>query len=156
MTVEIDALKYDRSYSSHMALEERVKATGHENVSAEHESTLELTTDDFLTPAGDCILGIDADRSPADFDPAFVEACQDDAATIRATLEVGGHQETITGKGHPGLTFQNERSLVCRTSNYLDDRTVMIDADRAAAGLDRDLVDALAEGEDVILRLEVE
>lgn len=139
-----------------MTLEERVTATGHSNVSADHESTLELTTEDFLTPAGDCILGIEADRAPADFDPEFVSACQDDSATIRATLEVRDHQETITGRGHPGLTFQNERSLVCRTSTYLDGRTVMIDADRAAADLDRELVDALAEGANVTLRFEVE
>jgi hypothetical protein len=137
-------------------MEERVRARGHENVSARHASTLELTHDDYLTPAGDCILGIDADRTPADFDTAFVEACRDGDATITLTLDASDHTETVTGRGHPDLEFTNERSLVCRTSEYVDDRTVMVGADKAAAGLDRALVDALADGVELTGTLRVE
>ena len=68
-------------------MEEVIHARGHENVTAEHASTFEVTTDDYLTPAGDCILAIGADRTPADFDPAFVAACRDPDATITATVE---------------------------------------------------------------------
>jgi len=135
---------------------EVIHADGHENVTASHESTLELTSDDFLTPAGDCIVGIEADRVPADFDPAFVEACQDATAEISATLSTADHEARITGRGHPDLSFENDRSLVIRTSEYVDDRTVMIDADAAAADLDRELVDALAAGASVTMRLTVE
>jgi len=65
-------------------MDEVIHARGHENVSAEHASTFEVTTDDFLTAAGDCILAIDADRAPADFDPDFVAACRDADATRRS------------------------------------------------------------------------
>jgi len=125
---------------------ERVHAHGHEHVRATHASTFELTSDDYLTPAGDCILGIEADRVPAEFDPAFVEACRDHDATLTVTLRADGHEETVTGRGHPELTFASERSLVGRTSDYVDDRTVLVGADRVAADLDRDLVAALADG----------
>lgn len=137
-------------------LEEVVQATGHEHVSAAHESTLELTTDDYLTPAGDCILGIEADRAPADFAGGFVDACRDPAAAITATFEAGGFRETVTGRGHPDLTFASERSTVGRTSEYVDDRTVMVGADTAAAGFDRDLVAALSDGASLTVRLAVE
>ncbi|SFS01098.1 hypothetical protein SAMN05216559_2447 [Halomicrobium zhouii] len=135
---------------------EIVHAHGHENVSAEHASTLELTSDDFLTPAGDCILAIEADRVPADFDDAFVEACRDADATITLTIEAGDQAETVTGSGHPDLTFDGDRSFVCRTSDYVDDRTVMVEADKAAADLDRDFVGALADGADVTATFAVE
>lgn len=125
---------------------ETVRARGHEHVSAEHASTWELTSDDWLTPAGDCILGIEADTTPADFDSAFVDACQSHDATIEATLRVGDHEQTIVGSGHPDLSFADDRSLVARTSDYVDDRTVMVDADTAAEGFARELVDALADG----------
>jgi len=134
---------------------ERVRATGHEHVSATHESTFELTTDDFLTPAGDCILGIEADRAPADFDPAFVAACRDAAASIEAVFQVGEYTMTVTGRGHPELTFENERSMVGRTSTYIDDRTIMVQAEAAAADFDRELVDALSEGASVEMILRV-
>ena len=130
-------------------MEQLVRARGHEHVRAEHASTWELTSDDWLTPAGDCILGVKAYTVPADFDEAFVAACQDSDAVIEATLRVDGHEQVIEGSGHPDLTFADDRSLVARTSDYVDDRTIMVDADAAAADADRALVDALADGADL-------
>ncbi|MDB2270019.1 DUF371 domain-containing protein [Halorubrum ezzemoulense] len=141
---------------------EVVRATGHEHVSAEHASTFELTTDDWLTPAGDCIVGVEADRSPRDFSAEFREACRDADATIEATLVVDAgddetFEQTITGRGDPDLALLDDRSMVGRTSDYTDDeRTILVDGDGAAADLDRDLVAALADGADLTLRLEVE
>ena len=137
-------------------MEEVIRARGHENVRAEHASTFEVTTDDYLTPAGDCILAIEADRAPADFDPAFVEACRDRSATITFTIDAGDHMETVAGRGDPGLEFTNERSAVGRTSDYVDDRTIMNGAEFAAEGFDRDLVDALADGAEATVTLRVE
>ncbi|RRJ28929.1 DUF371 domain-containing protein [Halocatena pleomorpha] len=125
---------------------ERVRAQGHEHVTAEHASTLEVTSDDWLTPAGDCIVAVEADRVPADFSAAFVTACRKPTATITATFAAGEYEQTVTGHGHPDLTFESDRSMVLRTSEYVDDRTVMVGADTAAAEMDRELVDALASG----------
>lgn len=135
--------------------EEVVRASGHENVTAAHESTFEVTTDDWLTPAGDCILAVEADASPAAFDPAFVEACQTTDARIEATVTVGERTWQAVGRGDPRLTFDSDRSLVCRTSDYVDDRTVMLEASGAAADLDREAVEALSEGAALTLRLRV-
>jgi hypothetical protein len=143
-------------------MEEVIRAQGHENVSGAHASTFEVTTDDYLTPAGDCILGVEADRAPADFDPEFVAACQHSDASVTATFEVGshsesdGHSETVTGRGDPDLTFESDRSAVGRTSDYVDDRTIMLGAEFAAEGFDRELVAALAGGADLTVTLTVE
>ncbi|GAB7095003.1 DUF371 domain-containing protein [Halolamina litorea] len=139
---------------------ERVRARGHEHVSGEHASTVELTSDDWLTPAGDCIVGIEADTTPAEFDDEFVAACQSESATITAEFAVetddGTLTDTLTARGDPELTFEGDRSLVGRTSEYVDDRTVFVGADGAAADLDRDLIDALDEGAELRLTLRVE
>ncbi len=137
-------------------MEEVIRARGHENVRAEHASTFEVTTDDWLTPAGDCILAVEADRAPADFDPAFVEACRDGEAEITATVEVGGHEQSVRGRGHPDLTFEDGRSAVGRTSEHVDDRTVMIGAAFAASGFDREIVEALADGAELTFTLSVD
>ncbi|WP_276300318.1 DUF371 domain-containing protein [Halorussus lipolyticus] len=137
-------------------MQEVIHAEGHENVSAEHASTFEVTTDDFLTPAGDCILGIEADRAPADFNPEFVAACQHEDATITLTFETPDHTETVAGRGDPDLTFESDRSAVGRTSDYVDDRTVVVGAEFAAEGFDRELVSALAEGAELTVTLTVE
>lgn len=137
-------------------MEEVIRARGHEHVSAEHASTFELTSDDYLTPAGDCILGIEADRAPADFDEDFVAACQSHDADITVTIEAGEYTERIEGRGHPDIELTNERSAVGRTSDYVDDRTIVVGADKAAADIDRDLVTALADGADVTMTISVE
>jgi hypothetical protein len=135
---------------------ETIHAQGHEHVSAGHASTFEVTTDDWLTSAGDCIVGVAADCAPAEFDEEFVAACRDADATITVELEAGGYRETVTGRGHPALTFGSDRSLVGRTSEYVDDRTVLVGADKAAGDFDRGLVAALAEGADLTVTLRVE
>lgn len=135
---------------------EVVRARGHENVTAAHGSTFEVTTDDYLTPAGDCILGIEADSAPTDFDAAFVTACQDPTASITATLEVDGLVEEFEGRGHPGLSFESDRSLVARTSEYVDGRTVAVGMDGAATDCRRDAVDRLAAGAPLRLTLTVD
>lgn len=138
-------------------LREQIHAVGHEHVSAEHTSTLELTGEDFLTPAGDCILGIEADRVPADFDDEFVTACQDDDATITVDIAAGDHNDSVTARGDTGLSFESERSAVVRTSEYVDDdRTIAVEASGAAADVDRDLVAALADGATLTVTLTVE
>ena len=136
-------------------MQECIRATGHENVTAAHGSTFEVTSDDYLTPAGDCILGIEADRVPAEFDEAFVAACQRADATIVATLAAGRYTERIEGRGDPALTFGSERSLVCRTSGYVDDRTVAVGMDAAAGDIDRNLVGAVANGAALRMTLDV-
>jgi len=148
--------------------EERLRAEGHEHVAGDHASTFEVTTDDYLTPAGDCIVGIEADRTPAEFDDEFVAACQHADARIVTTLSVvadaGAELESpeeipdqrIVARGDPKLTFENDRSAVWRTSDYVDDRTVAVGADHAAADLDRSFVEALADGAALTVRIEVE
>ncbi len=138
-----------------MKYTEVINARGHEHVQATHKSTFELTSDDWLTPAGDCILGIEADRTPAEFADEFVEAAQNPEATITATLSAADHSQTITGRGHPELTFDGDRSAVGRTSDYVDDRTIMVGAGQAAEGIDRQLVEALAAGSQLTLELQV-
>ena len=138
-----------------MAYTEVIRAHGHEHVQSTHESTFEFTSDDWLTPAGDCILAIEADRTPADFSDEFVEAAQSHDAEITATLSTADHSHTITGRGHPDLTFAGDRSAVGRTSDYVDDRTIMVGADGAAADVDRELVDALADGATLTVELRV-
>lgn len=132
-----------------------IRASGHEHVSARHASTLEVTTDDWLTPAGDCIIGIAADRAASSFPRDFVSRARGGADVVM-TLTVDGHTERIRGRGDSRLTFESERSLVVRTSEYVDDRTVMVEADTAARDLDREFVAALGEGRELTIEVDID
>ena len=49
----------------------------------------------------------------------------------------------IKGKGHTGLTLDSADCFICRTSDYVDRRTLMIEANKAAKHIPRDLVKLL-------------
>jgi len=136
-------------------MREVIRARGHQHVAATHDTTFEVTTDDWLTPAGDCIVGIEANRAPTDFATDFVAACRDPDATITLTLETETERQTVQARGHPDLTFESDRSAVVRTSTYVDDRTVAVGADAAASALDRALIDELDDGGTLTLTLTV-
>ncbi len=53
-----------------------------------------------------------------------------------------GHDE-IVGFGHDDLTLPHPTDIVCRTSDYVCPRTLMINADKAARDLDLDLIEDL-------------
>lgn len=122
-------------------------ASGHANVRAAHPSTLELTTETWLTPAGDCIVGVACTHSCAALPRELLSMAQSTATQISLELAVPSLPSVdITGHGHPELRWADPTSMVVRTSGYTDDRTLMIEASHAAADLPRTLVDALADG----------
>lgn len=136
-------------------LTETIRARGHRHVTGTHNSTFEVTTEDWLTPAGDCILGIEADRAPADFEAEFKSVCQAREQPIEIFLEVGDLSTLVLGRGDPNLTFADSTSSVVRTSTYIDDRTVAIQAEGAATDIDREMISALAEGAELVMTLRV-
>ncbi len=130
-------------------------AWGHENVRATHRSTFEVTRDDYLTPRGDCIIGIKSPIAAAHLPEWFKEAARSEESIIVAVLCAGGVCDAVAGRGSEGLTFTDERRMVFRRSTYVSGDTVMIRASRAAAQLRRDLVDALKRGERLTVMLTV-
>ena len=72
---------------------------GHSNVQSLHAKTLEITKDDYLTPRGDCIIGIRADKSCADLDEALKDRLRRSLAFVRIEVIVGTESILITGKG---------------------------------------------------------
>ena len=132
---------------------ETVRARGHKNVKATHRSTFEVTSDCDLTPAGDCIIAVCADRWPAGFNREFKEAAARDDAKITAEVHCLGHKDIVQGWGSSKMTFEDRRSMVFRVSDFVCGRTVMINADKAARGLNRELIKALADGNEAVIVL---
>jgi len=124
-----------------------LSASGHANVRATHPSTLELTTEDWLTPAGDCIIGVACTHGCAALPAELRSMAQSSATRISLELAVPLLPSVeIIGHGHPGLRWADPTSMVVRTSDHTDDQTLMIEASHAAADLPRAIVGALASG----------
>jgi hypothetical protein len=122
-----------------MRLLDELIAYGHPNVLSTHPTTLEFTKEDFLTPTGDCILGIRASKSCSDLNPALKNAIQT-GELIRVELLVNELSEIFEGRGNPELTLANSLSMVFRKSTFISDRTILCLCNKAAKDLSRVLV----------------
>ncbi len=137
-------------------LKEVVHGRGHPRITALHWSTFEVTRDEEISTAADCIIVVGADKGAASLSEEFKKAVARDDAFITCAIESGGFRDTVKGWGSKDMTFMAGDSMVFRVSNYVCGRTVMIYADKPAARLDRGLVKALAEGNRAVIELTVE
>lgn len=119
-----------------------VRFRGHENITARHRTTLEITKDEEITRKADCVIGVRADRSAFDL-PDWLKSHLLSGGRIEIELVIGGSSFKINGFGSPNLTLRSRREIVVRKSSYIDDRTIAIMADKAAADLPREVVELL-------------
>ena len=139
-----------------MAKKEQEKFTltakGHVNVQATHSSTFEITVDSHLSQQGDCIIGVEASHSAQDINNILGASLRRPSSQVHTYLSVGEMSECIQGWGSPKLILSEATSLVWRTSDFVDARTVAIHCDKAAKDLNRALI-ALLQNPDSSLQV---
>jgi len=117
---------------------------------ARHPTTLMVTRDGHLTSRGDCIVAVASEASLSGLPEEMKAAARSSEAVVSLTVEVGGESFTVTGKGHEELTYSSDLDMVARRSSYTCGRTLMIEADAAAADVPRRLAELLREPEAVV------
>jgi uncharacterized protein len=115
-------------------------AKGHSNITSRHKTTFEVTRDTQMGKTADCIVGISSEASPDNLPVGLREAIRNEKQIIRVLLETENSTDEIIGYGHHSLTLNHPSDMVCRKSNYICSRTLMILADKAASDLKKELV----------------
>ena len=128
------------------AEEEKITAHGHANVLGTHETTIEVTKEPELTPQGDCIIGVSANKACADLSEEVKSELKKDRE-VTITLKVGELVEKIHARGSPDLILTHPHDIVIRKSDFIDDRTLCIKADKACKDLSREFLEALKNPE---------
>ncbi|MHA1577659.1 MAG: DUF371 domain-containing protein [Candidatus Thorarchaeota archaeon] len=122
-------------------------AQGHENVVGMHKTTVELTTESFLTPQGTCIIGVKSSQNLSNLSDEIKQMVKSKDTRIHLKMKANGEAEEIIGYGSPGLTYENSISMVARTSPFECGRTLMVNSDKAASDLNRSFVEQLKEAD---------
>lgn len=122
----------------------RIKAFGHKNIKATHKSTLEITKDDYLTERGDCIIGIKSNYSVYDI-PNDLKQHLLNGEKIIIKIIVDDIIDEIIAYGSNNLKFENKKSIVIRKSNYIDDRTLAILANKSAIDINRKIIEKIKD-----------
>jgi uncharacterized protein len=130
-----------------------LKTYGHLNVTSKHKTTFEVTTDPEISLKADCIVGVASEKSMKDFSEELKNAMRCSDTEIKVVLRTKNAQDEITGFGHQDLPLNHPTDIVCRKSDYICGRTLMINADKAASDLNIDLINDLKKGEEMLVEI---
>ncbi|MEM0490852.1 MAG: DUF371 domain-containing protein [Ignisphaera sp.] len=133
---------------------DRVVAKGHKNIKALHPTTFELTKDNYLTERGDCIIGINLDKSASELDPKIRELLKKDTSIVLIVLKVDDVTDIVIAQGSKNLVLNDPRKIVVRRSSYIDSATVAINANKGSKHIKRDLIERL-KSQDATLVMDI-
>lgn len=116
---------------------------GHKNITSRHKTTLEFTKDKEMGLEGDCIVGIKADFSLLQL-KKFIKTLNNNKITIiiETTKKNNKLIEKVNAEINP--SFNSDKDIVIRKSDFIDERTFAIKADKAACDLNKDLIRNIA------------
>jgi len=119
-----------------------VYAYGHKNISCMHRTTIEITKDDHLTENGDCILAVGASKGCFNLSNELKNQIWK-KNKIKVTLRVGSIEDSFFGFGSEKLKLVDESDIVFRKSDYICERTALINCNKASDQIDRKIIAAL-------------
>ncbi|MHA1911399.1 MAG: DUF371 domain-containing protein [Candidatus Kariarchaeaceae archaeon] len=130
------------------------KARGHQNISASHKTTLELTTDTHMTQKGNCIIGVSSTHGLNDLPDELKKLIQLSSSLIIIILKIDKNEVKITGQGHPDLSLSHMSDMVIRKSSFTCSRTLCINSSHGSADLPLEFIDLLKEEAIINVRIE--
>jgi len=120
-----------------------VKFSGHWLITAQHKSTFEITTENFLGPKGDCIIGINSSKACYDLDNNLKRLLRKDGTQVSLTFLVNGDLFEVQAFGSSQLILTDKKSMVIRKGIYTCPRTLAIKATASAKDFPRTIISSL-------------
>ena len=130
---------------------------GHKNITSRHKTTLEFTKDNGMGLEGDCIVGVKADFSLDSLKKIIKSLKSNNKITIiieTINKDYTKIIEKINAEINP--KFNSDKDIVIRKSDFIDERTFAIKADKAACDLNKGLVEFLRNGSKIKISVEEE
>jgi hypothetical protein len=134
---------------------ESILFRGHPMVRSTHPTTIEITTEEYLTENGDCIIGVGAAKGCAQLDQRLREGLRKMNSPVSIRILVGDQTFQVNARGDPRLALSHPHDMVIRKSDFISERTLAVHADAAARNLPRGMVHLLKDPR-TIGRLDIE
>lgn len=124
-------------------------------VRSTHPTTIEITTEEYLTENGDCIIGVGAAKGCAELDESIKEGLRKMDTPVTLRILAGDQTFQVNARGDPRLGLSHPHDMVIRKSDFISERTLAVHADSAAIGIPRRMVRLLRDPK-TVGRLEIE
>ncbi len=121
---------------------------GHENLLATHPRTFEFTKDKHLTKQGDCIIGVNATFDLKEINKLHLKDNQKIKIILNAKNrdnKINNINKTIQDEiiAYYNASFTNNHEMVIRITEFRDQRTFAIKANKSSLEINRKLIDEL-------------
>ncbi|MGC8910562.1 MAG: DUF371 domain-containing protein [Nitrososphaeria archaeon] len=116
---------------------------GHEHIRATHPTTFEITKENYVTPRGDCIIGINSSKACYDLPPEIKSKLKTDNVKVSLTIKVGEETFKVLARGSSKLLLIDKKSMVVRKSDYICPRTLAIKSTASAKDIPRSIIKLL-------------
>ena len=121
---------------------ERIHAWGHENISSTHRSTIEITKEISLTKRGDCIIGVNASKACKDLVKDLKTQIKK-GTKFKVILKTDDVEDYFYGYGNQKLRLLDKNDMVFRKSDFICDRTILINCSKSSIELNKELTRSL-------------
>lgn len=143
---ESDGIKSDQLKNKLKSLiEEEIKFNGHRNIRSLHTTTIEITKDRHLSINGDCIIGVNANKSCLDINDDLKSKVRDPNSFLEIELIVEPYSFIIKGIGDTNLSLTHTQDIVLRKSNFICSRTLSINCNFSAINIPRKMIALLKD-----------
>jgi len=122
-----------------MTVIEQIYAFGHENILGTHRTTIELTKENSLSKRGNCIIGVNSSKACVDLSQELKNLIKN-KEIIKVSIKIGGLIDFFYGEGNENLTLLDNKDMVFRKSDFICDRTILINCTKSSRELNRDIV----------------
>jgi uncharacterized protein len=128
-------------------VQDEVMFYGHPNIRLLHSKSIEITKSSYLTPRGDCIIGIKANKACTDIKEPIRRGLKSCSAVIKIEVIIENESFIIKGRGDDRVTMLNPHDIVIRRTNFVCPRTMSVSCDKASSDVPRELVTLLQHQE---------
>ncbi len=127
-----------------MTIIDTIDIMGHPFIQCIHNTTIEITKDNYLTKKGTCILGIKASKACYDLNPLLKKKIKN-GEKIDVIIKVDEISDSFCGYGNRKLTLLSKKDIVFRKSDFICDRTILINCTKSSNELSRNIIKRLVK-----------
>jgi hypothetical protein len=117
-------------------VKDEIIAWGHPDIAATNKTKIKITSDSI--PNDDSVIGVRANKACIDIKPRIKERLKL-SEYVKITIDVEGAEDKIIAYGSPALVLKDKNDIIIEKSDFIDNKTLAILADKVAHDLKDEL-----------------
>jgi hypothetical protein len=138
----ITTKKAEELFKKRKVIKDEIIAWGHPKITGRSETRIEITKGNEPVNEKDAIIGVKANKSCEDLSEKLKNYLKF-GGELKMTIAVGDIEDIVIAHGSPALKFIDEKNISIQKTDFINERTLAILADKSACDLKEELVKKL-------------